>query len=84
MEGKEEVNEKYTEFMEGITPEEQTGSRDIQEPSEDDPKGKSDEPKEEKGKLAFMEIHHNPENDTYTMSSETFMSFVNNKNLTEQ
>ena len=31
MEGKKEVNEKYTEFMEGITPEDQTGSRDIQE-----------------------------------------------------
>lgn len=75
MEGKEEVNEKYTEFMEGITPEDQTGSRDIQESSEDDPK-------EEKGKLAFMEIHHNPENDTYTMSSETFMNFLNVPKLT--
>lgn len=77
MEGKEEVNEKYTEFMEGITPEDQTGSRDIQDLSEDDPKEKSDEPKKEKGKLAFMEIHHNDENDTYTMSSETFMNFLN-------
>lgn len=84
MEGKEEVNEKYTEFMEGITPEEQTGSRDIQKPSEDDLKEKHDEPKEKKDKLAFMEIHHNPENDTYTMSSETFMSFINNKNLSTQ
>lgn len=75
-----ELNEKYTEFMEGITPEEQTGNKDIK----DQPEVKSNGPKEEKGKLAFMEIHHNPENDTYTMSSETFMSFVNNNKLTAQ
>ena len=79
-----ELNEKYTEFMEGITPEEQTGNKDIKDQPEDDLKVKSNGPKEEKGKLAFMEIHHNPENDTYTMSSETFMSFVNNNKLTAQ
>lgn len=84
MEGKEEVNEKYTEFMKGITPEEHKGSKDIQNPSEDDLKEKHDGPKEKKDKLAFMEIHHNHENDTYTMSSETFMSFINNKNLSTQ
>lgn len=66
----DEEKDIYKEFMGSEEPEKVV----IEENKED--LTPEQEPKKEEDKLAFFEIQHNKEQDTYTMSAETFNAIM--------